>query len=124
MMRRIALALAIGMASGASAQQVIAPSGVEVQLYDVRFDEDAARFRFVAPVLAGVAEVPDSWTADATWLCTYLALPALSANDVTPAQVVVSVSGAEVPFGEATPDVPQFFEGFAVADGACQWGLF
>ncbi|ADO43329.1 hypothetical protein EIO_2233 [Ketogulonicigenium vulgare Y25] len=69
-MRRIALALAIGMASGASAQQVIAPSGVEVQLYDVRFDEDAARFRFVAPVLAGVAEVPDSWTADATWLCT------------------------------------------------------
>ncbi|ADO43328.1 conserved hypothetical protein [Ketogulonicigenium vulgare Y25] len=43
---------------------------------------------------------------------------------MTPAQVVVSVSGAEVPFGEATPDVPQFFEGFAVADGACQWGLF
>jgi len=41
-----------------------------------------------------------------------------------PSQVVISFSAAEVPFGEAAPEVTQFFEAYRVEDGTCIWEAF
>ncbi|WP_157115667.1 DUF6497 family protein [Ketogulonicigenium robustum] len=124
-MRVYGLAIALLLAAGPlAAQDVTAPSGRAAQLYDVRIDADIARFRLTMPALAGADAPPSDLTDDAQWLCSTLALPALAANGAAAGQIVISLSATPVDFGDTTSDVPQFFEGFDVIDGACEWGLF
>jgi hypothetical protein len=41
-----------------------------------------------------------------------------------PQQVIISLSDTAVPFGESAPEATQFFEAFAIRDGACIWEMF
>jgi hypothetical protein len=112
-----------GPADGALA----VPSGREVQLIDVITNVPGnagavARFRFLAPGLTN-AEVEAS-AADMQALCDSYALPRIAGMVPAPQQIVISLSAAEVPFGQPTPDVVQFFELYRVEGDRCIWEAF
>ena len=122
------LAMALVSACKDEAQGGIAvPSGREVALIDVITSAPGpegatARFRFLAPGLTE-AEVGSS-AADMQALCDGYALPRIEAMVPAPQQIVISLSSEAVPFGEAAPDVVQFFEAFQPGAGTCTWEPF
>lgn len=103
------------------------PSGRALRFVDVITNAPGAegataRFRFVAPDL-----VPDDSEAaggDMQVLCDTYALPRTDAMVPAPQQIIISLSAAEVPFGEAAPEVTQFFEAYAIRDGQCVREVF
>ena len=116
-----AAALSVFCISPVIAQDLIAlPSGLDVRVHEVIFEEnpDIARFRFVAPGLGaegkGYAEVQ----GDFPWLCQEMILPALTETQKA-GDIVISLSDREIVFGQITPDATQYFELFRIADGAC-----
>jgi Family of unknown function (DUF6497) len=107
------------------AEVVPVPSGATVWLQEVitgapGAEGTAMRFRFVDEAL--VAE--DDRSADMEALCTAYALPIAQATVPPPRQIVISLAAAATPFGEAAPEVLQFFEAYRIEDGACIWELF
>lgn len=120
MMRAATLILVLA-ALPVAAQQITAPSGQMVTLFDVVLEPDTnlARFRFLAPEIAERAF--DTVQGDLPWLCANVALPALAANDWTVGQVIVSLSDRELELGATDPEAVQFFEGYSITDGACVW---
>lgn len=118
----------VALAGEQGAQGRIAvPSGQEVILHEVLIDDAPGarwvRFRFVAP-RAGEAALREAAGADMDHLCADVALPYLSEQGIEAARVVISLSERAVPFGEAAPDVPQFFELYRPEGGACIWDGF
>ncbi|GHC14532.1 MULTISPECIES: DUF6497 family protein [Gemmobacter] len=113
------------------ANPVAVPSGQPVTLLDVIWNETGPdgltlRFRFLAPQIArlgGSVDV-DTATADIHALCESFALPRISDFGPVPQQVIISLSDTAVPFGESAPEATQFFEAFAIRDGACIWEMF
>ena len=105
------------------------PSGQSVTLQDVILGEPGpegltARFRFLAPQIAG-GEVPfEVAVQDMQALCEDYVLPRLSNIGPVPAQVIVSLSDRVVPFGEADPEATQFFEAYSIVEGRCNWAAF
>lgn len=132
--RRLIAALAAGLLLAAGAcdddattadGSVAVPSGRAVQALDVITDgrgtEGAvARFRFVVPGL----RAQDDWTADMQALCDSYALKRVQGMVPAPRQIVISLAGQAVPFGEAAPDVVQFFEAYSIRTGSCIWEVF
>lgn len=110
-----------------SADAVSVPSGRDVRFLDVisnvpGTEGATARFRFVVPGLAATdieAAAPDMQA-----LCDTYALPRVEAMQPPPQQIIISLAGEETPFGEAAPDVVQFFEAYSVQDAACVWEVF
>jgi hypothetical protein len=101
---------------------VTVPSGRELSLIEIISNvpgpEGAtARFRFLAPGLteADIATSADDMQA----LCDSFALGRIDSMVPAPQQIIISLASADVPFGEAAPDVVQFFEAFSVETGAC-----
>lgn len=84
------------------------------------------RFRFVAPGIARDAGGIDAEAAqeDMAWLCENFAVPRLPATGPIPSQVIISLADRAVPFGEAAPDVTQFFEAYSIDGGRCVWEPF
>ncbi len=128
--------IAVAALAGASASlageqgaqgRIAVPSGQEVTLHEVLIDDTPGarwvRFRFVAP-LAGEAALRETAGADMDHLCADFALPYLSEQGIAAARVVISLSEQPVPFGEAAPGVPQFFELYRPEGGACIWDGF
>lgn len=117
------LAIIAGLlATPLMAQDIAVPSGRTLALVDVIMEQDMGRFRFILPEIAqGVAfeDIVD----DLDYVCVAVALPALTqaGSDVT--QLVISVSAAEVPFGEAT-EIVQYFQPFRRDGDACVWEEF
>ncbi|WP_431300510.1 DUF6497 family protein [Tabrizicola sp. BL-A-41-H6] len=110
-----------------SADAVTVPSGREVRFLDVisnvpGAEGATARFRFVVPGLAEGDSEADA--ADMQALCDTYALPRIDAMQPPPQQIIISLAGKETPFGEAAPEVVQFFEAYSVQDGACVWEVF
>ena len=133
--RRIAAALLMTLLTAAggcedkapAAGLVAVPSGREVRFVDVVTNAQgakgaAARFRFVAPDIT--KDGSDAAADDMLALCNSYAVPRISGMVPQPQQIIISVSATEVPFGEAAPDVVQFFEAYSVKDGACIWDVF
>jgi hypothetical protein len=111
--------------------RVKVPSGQEISFLDVVMnapgpDGLTARFRFVAPAIAKEGGTVDFETASADMihLCQNFALPRISDIGPQPSQIVISLSDKPVPFGEAAPDVTQFFEAYTIQDNACIWEAF
>ncbi len=103
------------------------PSGREVTLIDVITTAKGpagatARFRFLVPGLTH-ADAETS-VADMQALCESYALPRTDGTVPTPQQIVISLSSEVVPFGEAAPEVVQFFEAYSLEGGACLWQPF
>jgi len=122
-MRR-ALFLALTVCAGAALAQDTVPSGLSPELFDMVIEAEAgiARFRFVLPVLATVGH--DAVAADFQWLCDNWALPELAANGWTARSVIISISDREMALGTVEPAAVQFFEGFAITTGTCEWEPF
>jgi len=57
-------------------------------------------------------------------VCDQQVMPVLDANGLAPAQIVLSMSAVDIPFGEDNPDVLQFFEIFRPENGLCIWEEF
>lgn len=133
MHRIIAASLAVlfagagGCQETASPDAVSVPSGREVRFLDVinnvpGAEGATARFRFVVP---GLTEADiDAAGPDMQALCDSYALPRIEGVQPAPQQIIISLAGAETPFGEPAPDVVQFFEAYSVQDGACVWQVF
>lgn len=110
-----------------SGDAVTVPSGREVRLIEVISNAPGpegatARFRFVVPGLteADIATSADDMQA----LCDTYALPRIDGVVPAPQQIIISFASAELPFGEAAPDVVQFFEAFSLDTGACVLAQF
>jgi hypothetical protein len=98
------------------------PSGREVVPLDVITNAPgtggaAARFRFVAPGLG--ADDLEASAADMQALCDGHALPLTVGMVPAPQQIIITLMASEVPFGEPSPDVVQFFETYGIEDGSC-----
>jgi hypothetical protein len=111
----------------AEGELIPVPSGREVRLHEVITNAPGpegatARFRFIAPGL--VMEDIQTSADDMLALCETFALPRTEAMVPPPSQIVISLAAAPVPFGEAAPDVVQFFEGYRAEGGACIWVAF
>ncbi|MFO1203490.1 MAG: DUF6497 family protein [Tabrizicola sp.] len=121
------LALAACQEDKAAGPEVKVPSGRALSLIDVITNAPgpsgaAARFRFLAPGL--VEADADTALADMQVVCDSFALPRTEGTVPTPQQIIITFMSAEVPFGEAAPDVVQFFESFRIENGACVWEVF
>jgi hypothetical protein len=98
------------------------PSGREVVPLDIITNAPgtggaAARFRFVVPDL-GEDDLEAS-ADDMQALCDGHALPMTVGMVPAPRQIIITFMATEVPFGEPSPDVVQFFETYGIEDGAC-----
>jgi len=78
------------------------------------------RFRFLAPQIGSEFAYMDVM-GDFQVVCDEQVVPVLDANRLTPAQIVLSMSAVDIPFGEPAPDVLQFFEIFRPENGTCIW---
>ena len=108
-----------------AAEGVAVPSGRLVQVQDVITDAPGpagatARFRFVVPDLTAGEDA----SADMQALCDTHALPQIAGMDPAPQQIIIALASQAVPFGQAAPDVVQFFEAYRPADGTCIWEPF
>ncbi len=107
----------------AQAAQVVVPSGQSVSFQDVIVEEDSAtvRFRFIAPAIGqdeGDLTYEDV-VADFPWLCENVAIPTLDVVGLEVSAIVISMADAAADFGQANPNVTQFFEPFRLEDGSC-----
>lgn len=118
------------LAAAGAGGAIAVPSGQTVTLQDVIWNEPGPmgltfRFRFVAPEIAPGGRVDaEMASADMAALCQDFALPRIDPNGPQPAQVIISLSDRPVPFGEAQPDVTQFFEAYRIENGTCIWEMF
>ena len=123
-----ALALAAACHEEAPAGEAVeVPSGRALSLIDIVTNAPGpagatARFRFLAPGLS--ADDAEAAAADMQALCDSFAIKRIDGMVPAPQQIVLSFSSEAVPFGEAAPDVIQFFESFRPEDGACVWEVF
>lgn len=123
----LSLALASACKDDKVAGAIDVPSGREVTLIDVITtapgpEGATARFRFLSPDLT--AADAEGSVADMQALCDSYALPRTEGTVPEPQQIVISLSSEVVPFGEAAPDVVQFFEAYSPEGGACTWQPF
>lgn len=113
-----------------TAEEIAVPSGQVITLQEVILNEIGpdgltARFRFIAPGIAADSGVPfETAVGDMQHLCDTFALSRIANTGPMPQQIIISLSAEPVPFGEAAPDITQFFEAYSVQDGACIWEVF
>lgn len=141
-LKRVALAILAGLvpiwpASGEEAaptyiegETLPVPSGQVIRFIEMLRDTQGPsgltlRFRFLAPGLGGEAPVsPEQAAEDMQALCDGFARARIPNLGPQPAQIVISLSARALPFGAADPTVVQYFEAYAVADGACTWDMY
>jgi hypothetical protein len=122
-MRTLVLLLSLTLAGAAAASRVLVPSGNEVTLQEVLWQEGEeigtlwVRLRFVAPGLAGMAY--EHALSDLDALCLQVAVPEVEGDNRDPDLVIVSLAERAAPFGEFDPDMEQVFEAYRVEDGLC-----
>jgi len=126
-MRRLLPAFLCLLAAPLAAQErLILPSGQAVVVQEILWDEDAqtARFRFVAPWIAGTGGDMSDLQDDMMALCREFALPVLRFLHPAGEEVILSFASEPAEFGVMNPDVVQFFEGYAVVGQDCIWSQY
>lgn len=110
---------------------ITVPSGQKVTLLDVITNVPGpegltARFRFLAPDVARDGGRVDAETAAADMddLCQNYALARIAEIGPQPAQIIISMSDMDVPFGETRPEATQLFNAYSIEDGSCVWDMF
>jgi hypothetical protein len=108
-------------------EAVAVPSGRQLTLIEIvtnaRGPEGAtARFRFLAPGLT--SEDAEAASGDMQAVCDSFAIQRIDGMVPAPQQIVISFASEVVPFGEAAPDVVQFFESYRPENGSCIWEVF
>lgn len=116
-------------AAPTAARDIALPSGRSVTHIETIIDMDAmtSRFRFT---MVDLQADPDALSdgpgrvEDLGFLCQLFAILEADAVAAYPDAVVISVAAKPTVFGDATPDIAQFFEAFVVEDGHCIWDEF
>jgi len=108
-------------------ETVEVPSGRALTLIEIitnaRGPEGAtARFRFLAQGLT--PEDAEAASEDMQAVCDSFAIQRIDGMVPAPQQIVISFASEVVPFGEAAPEVVQFFESYRPENGACVWEVF
>jgi len=108
-----------------AADGIVVPSGQPVSFIEFISEEatDIVRFRFLTPEIGTSYQYTDV-AGDFQVVCDELVMPALVEAAIEPTQIVLSMSAANIPFGEDDPDVLQFFEIFSLENGTCIWEEF
>jgi len=124
----IVMALVMLAATAAAAEEIVTPSGMAVSWLETVHGAPGpegltARFRFLAPAIAGEVDF-EAAAEDMHWLCETFALPRLSVLGPQPSQVVISLADREIPFGQTDPAAVQFFEAYRPAGDVCEWEMF
>jgi hypothetical protein len=129
---RATLLASLAVASGCqedppAGNTVDVPSGRALSLIDIVTNAPGpagatARFRFLAPDLT--PDDAEAAAADMQVVCDSFAVKRIDGMVPAPQQIVISFANAAVPFGEAAPDVVQFFESYRPENGACMWEVF
>jgi hypothetical protein len=110
--------------------EVAAPSGLQVSLHEVIFEENPwsgesmVVVRLLAPAIAGPIENPIALRDDMDWACRTWGLRAAATLTAPPDMVVVEMMAAPVARGVASPETRQFFEQFRLDGPTCIWELF
>lgn len=119
----IALSLLTGPAF---AQEITAPSGLTLKLYDVILEDDVplARFRFEVPEIAGNALAFTEVADDLQALCDDTLLPGLVQSGWTDGQIILQLSAQQIAFGVTAPEVTQYFQPFTISGDTCIWEDF
>lgn len=122
------MALALMAALPAAADELVTPSGMAVTWLETVHGAPGpagltARFRFLAPAIAGEVDF-ETAAEDMLWLCETFALPRLSSTGPQPSQVVISLADRDVPFGQTDPEAVQYFEAYRPAGEVCEWEMF
>lgn len=114
-----------------ASDSLVLPSGQTVTLLETLAsvpgnDGLAMRYRFLAPAIARDGGMIDAETAagDMDWLCNTYAVPRLPKFGPQPAEIVISMSDRDVPFGEDHPEATQFFNAYSIETGVCKWEMF
>jgi hypothetical protein len=108
-------------------QKTSVQAGLDIELFDVIVEEEPtalARFRFLVPDIAGGAV---SFTVAFDYMvamCEGVALPLVQAKEQKVDEIVISFSAEVVPFGQAVPEVTQYFQPFSIDDDQCEWEEF
>jgi hypothetical protein len=109
------------------------PSGQPVTLQEAIFEAQGdggewLRLRFIAPRIgadAGDARVPfDAAADDLEYLCRAVALPVVERSGRPVTLIVLSLAESETRFGDAAPEITQYFEAFRPESGDCIWEEF
>ena len=120
------LALAIG-AQPVWAENIQVPSGKAVVFHEMIWNQPGSgltyRFRFISPEITSVGDDLNYAVLerDMAHLCQEFAVPRLAATGPVPSQIVISISSRASEFGQADPEVTQFFEAYSVSDNQCIW---
>ena len=106
-----------------ASEDLTVPSGQPVTFLEMLWDRPGIglvyRFRFMAPEIGEQGREYEDVEADMQYLCETFALDRIASTGPQPSQIVISLSQFETEFGEATPDVTQFFEAYRVEDRGC-----
>jgi hypothetical protein len=115
-------------AQGAWAEDLSVPSGQPVTFLEMLWDRPGNglvyRFRFIAPEIGEEGREYEDVEADMQYLCETFALDRIAQTGPKPNQIVISLGQSETEFGEANPDVIQYFEAYRVEDGTCMLEFF
>ncbi|RYI32728.1 MAG: acetolactate synthase [Acetobacteraceae bacterium] len=108
-------------------EAVTVPSGRELSLIEIVTNAPGpagatARFRFLAPGLS--PDDAEAAAADMQAVCDSFAISRIDGMVPAPQQIVISFASEAVPFGEAAPEVVQFFESYRPDGAACVWEVF
>lgn len=122
------IAMLASAAAAAEAEEIVTPSGMAVTWLETVHGAPGpegltARFRFLAPAIAGDVAF-ETAAEDMHWLCETFALPRLSAIGPQPSQVVISLADRDLPFGQTDPEAVQYFEAYRPAGDVCEWEMF
>lgn len=126
-MRPILLALLFLPATPIAAQErLLLPSGQDVVVQEILWDEDTqtGRFRFIAPWIAAAPDDMSAIHADMMALCLEFALPVLRVFHPMSDRLVVSFASEATEFGAVNPDIVQYFEGYTVDGQDCIWSQY
>ncbi|NHB77556.1 DUF6497 family protein [Rhodobacter calidifons] len=121
------MALAGCQEEAPAGEAVSVPSGRKLSLIEVITDVRGpagatVRFRFLAPGL--VPAEAETAAEDMQALCDGFAIKRIDGMVPAPQQIVISFASEVVPFGQAAPDVVQFFESYRLENGRCVWEIF
>jgi hypothetical protein len=110
-----------------AAEEVEVPSGRDISLIDIVTNAPGpagatARFRFLAPGLS--PDDVEAAAADMQVVCDSFAVTRIDGMVPAPQQIIISFASEAVPFGEAAPEVVQFFESYRPEGGVCIWEVF
>jgi len=120
------LLLAMLVATPALGQELLAPSGLKMVLYEVILEEDAplVRFRFEVPEIAGNALTFAAVADDLQAVCDQSLLPGLKQSGWEQGQIIMQLSAEQVAFGATVPEITQYFQPFSIGPDTCIWEDF